>query len=250
MRGLSLSAAGLADVCCAVEFRADHFYPVFSKQTQINNTDHTFRLQLRGRTHQRSCRKTHTSVLQYVTVTHKLFSRDGRCEQNRVVKPGVGQLPSGWTYRRPDEMQDSSELSCWVCGTPAALGSSDETTGTNRTSTAAVWFSPERRRELQLLPEATAPFNNIVSCKCCSHPESWAWSSRCRPQVCACASVRSDRGSILLGSGSGHVVELLCHQSGIFQECFLDRVCHSKSDLPLPVSLMARLCSPIMQRGG
>lgn len=83
MRGLSLSAAGLADVCCPVEFRADHFYPAFSKQTQINNTDHTFWLQLRGRTHQRPCReKKQTSVLQYVTVTHRLFSRDWGCEQS------------------------------------------------------------------------------------------------------------------------------------------------------------------------
>lgn len=243
MHGLSLSAAGLADVCCPVEFRADHFYSAFSKQTQINNTDHTFWLQLRGRIHQRPCReKKQTSVLQYVS---RLFSRDWGWN---TYTPGVGQLPSGWTHRRPDEMQDSSELSCWVCGTPAALGSSDETTGTNRTSTAAVWFSPERRRELQLLREA--PFHNIMSCKCCPYPELWEWSSRCRPQVCACASVRSDRGSILLGSGSGHVVELLCHQSGIFQECFPDRVCHSKSDQSLSVSLTARFCSPTMQWGG
>lgn len=68
MRGLSLSAAGLADVCCPVEFRADHFYPAFSKQTQINNTDHTFWLQLRGRTHQRPCREKKTNFS--ATVCH------------------------------------------------------------------------------------------------------------------------------------------------------------------------------------
>ncbi len=163
--------------------------------------------------------------------------------------PGVGQLPSGWTHSCPVDTQDSRELSCWVCGTPAALGSSGETTGTNWTSTAALWFSPERRREVQLLPEAIAPVHNTVSCSCCSYPESWVWSSRCRPPVCACVSERWDRASSWLGSDSGHVVELLCRQSGTFQECFPDRVYHSKSDRSLVVSLKARLCSPIMQWG-
>ncbi len=247
--GVSLSAIRLADVCCPVEFGADHFYPAFSEQTEINNTHHALRLQLRGRTHQRPCRKTHFSA----TICHsdsQVFQQRWRMWTTHTHTPGAGQLPSGWTHSCPVDMQDSRELSCWVCGTPAALGSSGETTGTNWTSTAAFWFSPERRREVQLLPEALAPVHNMVSCSCCSYPESWVWSSRCRPQVCACVSVRWDRASIWLGSGSGDVVELLCRQSGIFQEYFPDRVYHSKSDRALAVSLKARLCFPIMQWGG
>lgn len=58
-------------------------------------------------------KNTHTLVLQYVTVTHRLFRRDGECEPNtHTHTPGAGQLPSGCTHSRPVDMQDSRELSC------------------------------------------------------------------------------------------------------------------------------------------
>ncbi len=102
--GVSLSAIRLADVCCPVEFGADHFYPAFSEQTEINNTQHALRLQLRGRTHQRPCRKTHFSA----TICHS----DSQVFQQRWRM----WTTHTHTWCGAATIWLNTQLSCWYAG--------------------------------------------------------------------------------------------------------------------------------------